>query len=168
MLQLSKNEWGVREFNKEVWLRDHPKHTINADGTIDIDGIVSIELSVITTLPFRFGRVTGSFYCSYNYLTSLEGSPVWVGGDFYCQQNCLTTLQYAPEYVGGNFICAANKLTSLEHMPGYIGGNVEAQINPGNFTAEYIKASIAAAAARKYIRTLSYDDEVQDMGSIFD
>lgn len=32
-------------------------------------------------------KVNGSFDCSSNQLTSLEGAPKEVGGDFYCQDN---------------------------------------------------------------------------------
>jgi len=36
-------------------------YTINSDGSIDVDGNVS--LSNITQLPLKFGKVTGSFNC---------------------------------------------------------------------------------------------------------
>ena len=65
----------------------------------------------------NFGRVTGDFDCSYNYLTSLEGAPQEVGGSFNCSYNNLTSLEGAPQTIGGEFGCSNNKLTSLEGAP---------------------------------------------------
>ena len=155
-------------FDKVNWLMHLHGYKINEDGTIDVEGNATFSMLSLVELPIRFGRVTGDFWCSFNNLTSLEGCPRWVGGNFSCNVNNLTTLQHAPEYVGGNFMCECNKLNTLEHMPGYIGGNVGIKCNPGNFTAEYINEAITKAKNRKYIKTLSYDDEIEGMGSIFD
>ena len=65
----------------------------------------------------RFGMVTGSFRCSYNKLTSLEGAPVSVVKDFHCGNNHLTSLKGAPSEVGGNLYLGDNQLTSLEGAP---------------------------------------------------
>jgi hypothetical protein len=69
-------------------------------------------------------RIEGFFDCDHNNLTSLEGSPEYVGGGFYCNSNNLTSLKGAPKYVGDCFYCHYNSLTSLEGLPEYIGGNV--------------------------------------------
>jgi hypothetical protein len=92
-------------------------YTINEDGTIDIDGTVSIVLQNITKIPIKFGKVTGDFYVCQNKLKSLEGSPYYVGGDFDCYSNKLTSLKGSPKEVGGSFYSSNNKLTSLEGMP---------------------------------------------------
>ena len=88
-------------------------YTINEDGSIDVNGDVYLENRRLTKLPLKFRNVTGYFDCSYNKLTSLEGSPISVGGGFYCYENKLTSLEGSPKSVGGYFYCHSNKLTSL-------------------------------------------------------
>jgi hypothetical protein len=67
--------------------------------------------------------VDGSFDCSYNSLTSLEGAPKEVGESFWCHYNSITTLTGAPREVRGNFWCDHNKLTSLEGALREVGGS---------------------------------------------
>jgi hypothetical protein len=107
-------------------------YTINPDGSIDVDNNVSLSGRVrmesiigdkLTKLPIKFNKVTGSFYCSNNQLTSLEDSPKEVGGDFYCQDNQLTSLEGSPKSVDGDFICRDNQLTSLQGAPKKVGGD---------------------------------------------
>ena len=71
-------------------------YTINPDGSIDVDGDVSLNYKNLTELPLRFNKVTGYFYCRFNQLTTLKGSPRWVGGSFYCNYNQLTILPILP------------------------------------------------------------------------
>jgi hypothetical protein len=104
-------------------------YTINEDGTIDVDGDVSISHMKLTKLPLRFGKVSGDFNCSNNKLTSLEGAPREVGGYFSCSYNKLTSLSGDPREVGGNFWCSENKLTSLEGAPNKVGGNFYCYMN---------------------------------------
>ena len=98
-------------------------YTINSDGTVDVDGDVSLSERNLSKLPLKFGRVTGSFNCSYNKLTTLEGCPREVGGGFYCDDNQITTLLGCPEYVRGNFYCHTNQLTTLRGCPREVGGS---------------------------------------------
>jgi hypothetical protein len=99
-------------------------YTINQDGSIDVDGNVSIEVRrELTKLPLKFGRVSGDFICRCNQLTTLEGCPNSVGGYFDCQDNQLTTLEGCPESVGDSFLCQYNNLTSLKGCPSNIEGN---------------------------------------------
>jgi hypothetical protein len=98
-------------------------YTINEDGTIDVDGDVNLSRRDIDKLPLKFGKVTGSFYCSNVNLLSLEGSPNRVGGSFYCNDNQLTSLEGCPSEVGGDFYCYYNQLTSLEGSPNRVGGH---------------------------------------------
>jgi hypothetical protein len=53
-----------------------------------IEGSVDLSRIYLMTLPdFLEGlEVKGNFYCSQNYLSSLEGCPTSVGGDFVCQK----------------------------------------------------------------------------------
>jgi hypothetical protein len=54
-------------------------------GTVSVGGDVVLSEGVkATQLPVTFDRVGGDFYCSYNQLTSLAGSPTSVGGGFDC------------------------------------------------------------------------------------
>ena len=58
----------------------------------------------------------GSFSCTNNNLTSLEGAPREVKGDFNCSDNNLTSLEGAPREVKGDFYCYNNNLTSLGEL----------------------------------------------------
>ena len=68
-------------------------YTINPDGSIDVDGNVSIENGRLEKLPLKFNKVSGDFYCSYNKLKTLEHSPLIIGGHFYCMNNPLESLE---------------------------------------------------------------------------
>ena len=86
-------------------------YTINDDGSIDVDGSVSLYDFRLTKLPLKFRNVSGNFYCHNNQLTSLECAPTSVGGDFYCYNNQLTSLEGAPRSIGGSFfLCSYNPI----------------------------------------------------------
>ena len=85
-------------------------YTINDDGSIDVNGDVSLSYDGLTELPLRFNRVTGYFDCNFNQLNSLKGCPRWIGDSFYCSYNNLTSLEFSPEYVGNDFFCSDNYL----------------------------------------------------------
>ncbi len=74
------------------------------------------ERSVLSVMGKQPEHVNGSFFCSYNKLTSLKGGPSSVGGNFNCYNNKLTSLEGAPSSVGGNFNCYNNNLTSLHNI----------------------------------------------------
>tara|TARA_B100001059_G_C17671707_1_gene494884 strand:+ start:502 stop:837 length:336 start_codon:yes stop_codon:yes gene_type:complete len=74
------------------------------DGVYNVIGNVTL-IKKVEKLPFKFGKVTGIFNCSYNNLTSLEGCPRWIGYHFWCYLNKFTSLEDAPNYVGGGFVC---------------------------------------------------------------
>jgi hypothetical protein len=105
-------------------------YTINPDGTVDVDGDVYLHDNRLSKLPIKFGRVSGYFDCNFSRLTTLEGSPKWVGSNFYCNNNNLTTLEGAPSYVGGSFNCMYNKLITLEGVPKSIGWSFQCGYNP--------------------------------------
>jgi len=77
----------------------------------------------------KFGTVGGSFNCSHNELTSLEGGPKNIGKHFECHNNKLTSLEGAPKEVGGQFDCINNKITSLEGAPQKVGGGFVCSYN---------------------------------------
>jgi len=102
-------EYGIRNY------------TINSDGSIDVNSGVSLYDIGLTKLPLKFNKVSGSFICGSNKLTTLEGSPKWVGFDFNCGSNKLTSLEGCPEYVGGDFYCTFNDIISFEGFPKHVG-----------------------------------------------
>ncbi len=118
---------------------------------LNVKGNVEIINKKLEIIPFQFYHVEGSFFCSYNQITSLQGCPQYVGDDFNCTHNRLTSLEYCPQSVGRDFSCAYNQLasleycpkviegyfycdynhlTSLEYCPQYIGGNFYSANNP--------------------------------------
>jgi len=112
------------------WLdkMDIENYTINADGTVDVDG--NVNITSLQGGPKQVGR---GFYCNDNNLTSLQGAPERVGGEFSCNYNNLTSLQGGPERVGGHFFCSNNKLISLHQISKqikYIGGEFDIEDNP--------------------------------------
>lgn len=122
---------------------DIENYTINDDGTIDVDGDVSLDNIGRDSgkLPFKFGKITGGFDCSYNNLDSLEGCPKEVGGDFDCSNNFLYSLDGGPTEVGGSYDCSYNELTSLKGCPSEIGGDFNCSDNNLN-TLQYCPSEI--------------------------
>ncbi len=76
-------------------------YTINPDGSIDVNEDVDLYNKGLTKLPLKFNKVNGDFNCSYNKLTSLEGSPIEVNGSFYCNNNKLTSFEFSPKIIRG-------------------------------------------------------------------
>ena len=108
-------------------------YTINADGSIDVDGDVGLFDRGLTELPLTFNKVTGYFDCSWNNLTSLKGCPRWIGGYFSCINNRLPSLEFSPEYVGGHFYCLWNKLTD-NYCDTEIGGGFYTNLKQDGLT----------------------------------
>ena len=116
-------------------------YTINDDGSIDVEGDVNLSSLYLDELPLTFNKVTGYFGCGDNKLTTLKGSPRWVGGNFSCNLNNLTNLEFSPEYVGAWFSCGYNKLTTLKGCPTWVGGYFECVCNNLTnleFSPEYV------------------------------
>ena len=105
-------------------------YTINDDYSIDVNGNVFLNGRELSKLPLKFNKVSGSFNCSFNKLTTLEGSPKEVGRDFKCSFNKLTTLEGGPKKVGGDFYCYNNQLTTLEGGPKEVGRDFICRYNP--------------------------------------
>ena len=97
-------------------------YSINPDGSIDVYGDVDLCNKKLTKLPLTFNKVSGSFECDHNNLTSLKGCPKWVDGFFMCEYNQLTSLEFSPEYVDGDFYCTNNDLIDLVGSPKEVGG----------------------------------------------
>ena len=91
-------------------------------GFVDVVGDFDCRDQGLTDFKgVRFGKVSGSFLCYRNELTTLVGAPQSVGGDFDCEDNELTTLEGAPQTVGVDFRCYDNELTTLEGAPQTVG-----------------------------------------------
>lgn len=105
-------------------------YIINPDGTIDVEGNVYIGSLDLDKLPLKFNIVNGSFDCSWNSLSTLEGSPKVVGGFFNVSNNKLTSLIGGPVNVKYSYVCSYNNLTSLEGCPIIIDGLFRCIDNP--------------------------------------
>ena len=92
-------------------------YTINADGSIDVDGDVRINHKAITHLPIKFNYISGSLDLFDCKLITLYGCPKEIGGYFDCSHNQLKYLEFAPQKIHGDFDCSYNQLLSLEHSP---------------------------------------------------
>ena len=118
---------------QEAFLDQHTRGTwsVNpATGLVDVQGSFDCSGHGLKSLcGIRFGTVTGSFYCSNNFLTNLEGAPQTVEGSFSCSHNQLTTPQGAPQTVGGSFSCYSNKLTTLDGAPQTVEGDFDCSVN---------------------------------------
>ena len=113
-------------------------YTINPDGSIDVNDNVFLNSKRLTELPLRFNRVTGYFDCDNNNLTSLKGSPRWVGSSFSCNYNCLTSLEFGPDYVSDGFYCEGNYLTD-NYCDTEIGGGFYTSLKQYGLTEENYK-----------------------------
>ena len=87
-------EIAVKEWVEEFLKRSDIKK--NSDGSYDVEGDVKLYDLKLTKIPIKFNKVNGTFDCSDNKLTSLEGAPKVVGGSFWCDNN---TKQFTEEEV---------------------------------------------------------------------
>ena len=104
--------------------------SVNSEGLVDVDGNFDCARGGLNNFQgIRFGKISGSFNCSENSLSSLEGAPREVRWNFYCSENNLISLEGAPLKVGGNFYCHRNQLVSLKGAPQEVGGNFDCSEN---------------------------------------
>jgi hypothetical protein len=116
---------GLTEEQK-IWLDKCTRTTngwsIGPDGKVNVKGNFSCVKQKLSNFKgIQFGHVSGSFICSKNNLTSLEGAPETVGKDFECRLNLLESLEGSPKDVGGVFYCIDNRLKSLKGSPRTVG-----------------------------------------------
>jgi len=105
------------KYTKGVW-------TFNpTTGEVDIDGDFDCSVSRLQSFGgIKFGKISGSFKCTRNSITSLEGCPHTVGVDFECSVNLITSLEGGPKTVGGTFTCQNSpSLTSVSGAPETVG-----------------------------------------------
>ena len=91
-------------------------YTINPDGSIDVDGGVYLDRRNLDRIPIKFNKVSGSFFCSNNNITSLENVPNECFR-LFCNENMLTSLEGCPKV--SSFI--AVHYNPLETLEGYNG-----------------------------------------------
>jgi hypothetical protein len=83
-----------KEYNIDVY-------TINSDGSIDVNGNVLVHHSKLKTLPFKFGKISGTFtWCDGN-LTSFKNFPSECS-KFYCHYNKITSLENCPLFINND------------------------------------------------------------------
>lgn len=104
-------------------------YEVNVDGDVTLDNKSIISATFQKALPVKFNRVTGSFSLYQNSLTTLVGSPRFVGYDYICSMNGLTSLEGSPETILGNFSCTHNELVSLDGGPLQVGGDYNCAYN---------------------------------------
>lgn len=112
-------------------------YKINKDGLVDVDGSVDMNKpngvtdnkSNLTSIPIKFGTVSGYFNAKFMSLTTLKNSPKYVGSSFDCRDNNLTSLKYSPVEVHGSFYCFHNKLTTLKDGPLIVNGDFDCRFN---------------------------------------
>jgi hypothetical protein len=160
---ISESKEDIESICRKYGIRNY---TINEDGTIDVDGHVDLSRKNIDKLPLKFGKVGGSFYCSYNQLTSLEGSPNIVGGDFSCSSNQLTSLEGSPNRVGGDFSCSDNQLTSLEGSPNRVGGYFSCSSNQLT-SLEGCPTEVDGSFSCSYNKLTSLEGSPNRVGGVF-
>jgi hypothetical protein len=132
-------------------------YTINDDGSIDVNGDVNLYNKGLTELPLTFNKVTGWFECGDNKLTTLKGSPRWVGSWFSCENNDLTSLEFSPDYVGGSFDCIWNKLTD-NYCDTEIGGSFYTTLNQDGMIFDYNEVTNYNEWRKLYKRKQILDD----------
>jgi hypothetical protein len=169
----SKKTMNIKNICKKY---DIENYTINEDGSIDVNGDVNLSFKSLTELPLKFRNVTGTFQCSDNKLSTLEGCPKSIGGDFFlhfnyltslkgcavkvnggfeCSNNRLSTLENSPQIVNGYFICNSNELTTLKGAPESIGSGFLCTNNKLK-SLEFCPKSPLIECDRNEIRTLEH------------
>ena len=90
-------------------------------------GSVYAQYGILGSLDDWPSKITGTFNCSQNDLTSLVGCPQHITGTFECTSNLFSNLNGGPQKVEGDYICSHNLLTSLIGCASYIGGELNLQ-----------------------------------------
>jgi len=144
-------------------------YIINPDGSIDVDEDVDLMNMQLRRLPLLFNNISGSFHCTNNKLTSLEGSPTTVRGNFSCSSNKLASLKGSPNTINGDFYCTGNELTSLNGGPMTIGGDYICSYN-NLTTLEGSPTTVGGGfycSANELISTYSGDIDLEIVGTFY-
>lgn len=128
----------------QTWLHhmEIQHYVIHDNLTVDIHSSVDLTYSSLKSLPFKFGKINGSFNCAYNQLENFTNFPTYVTDDLDCSYNNITSLEGmpfvekeiylganklknligAPEIVYGDFLFWKNEITSLKGTPKVVQG----------------------------------------------
>lgn len=99
-------------------------YTINDDMSIDVNDHVDLAFESFDHIPLKFNNVYGDFNISFNKITNLINSPIYVSGHYIANNNKLTSLEGSPKGVDGNFSIYNNDdLKSLKGCPKRVGGD---------------------------------------------
>ncbi len=135
---------------------DINKYTIQDDGSVDVNGDVTLHSIKLKKIPFQFGVVSGSFKVNDNKLKSLVGSPNMVGGTFDCSENKLSNLVGGPKEVGWNYFCDDNELDTFYGMAKEIGNDIRCEYNfVDDEIIEYME-NLDNDGLRKFLRFCEY------------
>ena len=120
--------------NQRKFLDKYTKGTWSLNpttGEVDVDGDFDCSVSRLQSFSgIKFGKVSGSFKCTRNLITSLEGCPHTVGEEFECSVNKITSLEGGPKFVGGFFSCQnTDSLVSLAGAPEFVGTSFTCVLN---------------------------------------
>jgi len=118
-----KNIGLIQQDGKLYDIYNLPKNFV-INGDLDLSDMELEKLPDLSTVT-----VKGSFYCHYNKLVNLVGSPKIVEGDFYCKNNQLISLKGITQFINGSLSCRNNLLSDLEYAPKSVGGNFDCSHN---------------------------------------
>lgn len=135
MLKWSMSEFLSNKNDIKRWLDKYKikNYIINDDLSVDANGDIDISNQDLEVIPVKFGKVTGSFWCSHNKLINLEGAPEFVSGNFFCDGNKLTNLTGISKSIRYIIICVDNPLTSLIEIKNGIFRGIVFNIDEKNF-----------------------------------
>lgn len=120
-----------------------------------IEGPVEVPVNT-TKLDYAGFVIKSNFVCSSSQITSLEGSPVFVGGYFSCSFTEITSLEGAPRYVGEDFTCYRTKIKSLLNVHKqikHIGGSFQ--------LPNTIKSNVLGVMYIKGLKSIQFDQRTK-------
>jgi hypothetical protein len=102
---------------------------IDDDGSIITTDVTNFSNQLWVVMPFNF-KESGSFNCSHNPITTLEGAPKKVNGNFRCIKTKITNLTGGPEWVEASYeVYSTETLVSAKGFPKFVGGEVKIELN---------------------------------------
>lgn len=99
------------------WLKNHriSNYEIQDDCTVNVFTMVDISNHELNHIPFVFGKIEGSFYCSDNKLNDLSFlKDIEIDGDIIASRNNIKTLMNGPKKVWGKLDLTENRLRNLQ------------------------------------------------------
>ncbi len=145
-LKISPQDGGTIKVTGTIELHHQDLVRLPDFSIVDLTGDLLVQGNRLSSLEGSPHRVSGTFNCCGNGITSLKGAPSFVGKDFFARGNRLATLEGGPDTVRGSYDCADNKLTSLKGAPERVPDNFSCQNNkltslergPHSVTGDYV------------------------------